>query len=211
VKSFYYFINGINTNIGNLWGWQHRAERHVESKTDDDADCYLYEVKTLTRWLEQSKHVRLATQIFAGWADLQCRRVLVAHSNGCEIVRRMLVEEPALAVDEVHMIAPAVEHDFERNGLNEALVGRVRLKKFVIYASKSDGALQWAKKTYWVHWLNSKWGYGWLGLVGPENVNPHLSKTVRTVWHPGFDHGDYFVDPNFDRLMRSIMGGEQEA
>lgn len=207
MKSFYYFINGINTNIGNLNGWQYRACRHVEQTTDDDADAYTYEVRTLTRWLHQASHIRKATEFFMGWADFQCRRVLVGHSNGCEIIRGMLVDNPGLAVDEVHLIAPAVKHDFEENGLNKALIGRVRLKKFCIYASETDRALQAARNTSWIRWVNTKWGYGHLGLTGPTNVNVLLHSKVQTIWNNGFDHGTYFVDPHFKETMAQIMEG----
>ena len=108
MNGFYLFINGINTNIGNLWGWQYRAARYVQQNSNHDADTYSYHVRTLTRWIEQDKHVRLAKDLFVGWGNFQGKRVLVGHSNGCEIIRRMLVDYPDLAVDEVHLIAPAV-------------------------------------------------------------------------------------------------------
>jgi predicted alpha/beta hydrolase family esterase len=211
MNSFYYFINGINTNIGNLNGWQYRAVRHVQQNSDDDADSYTYHVRTLNRWIHQASHVRKATDFFMGWANFQSRRVLVGHSNGCEIIRHMLVDNPGLAVDEVHLIAPAVKHNFDSNGLNKALEGKVRLKKLVIYASKSDQALEAAKNTAWIRWFNSKWGYGHLGLVGPEDVADHLRGKVYTEWHHGFDHGTYFTGSHFGELMAMIMEGARDA
>ncbi len=205
-KRFYLFINGINTNIGDLWGWQYRAERWVEYRTDDDADCYTYHVRTTTRWLHQAEHVRKAKDLFVGWGDFDCERVLVGHSNGCEIIRRLLVDYPSLAVDYVHMVAPAVDVDFEKNGLNDALEGRVRLKQLTIHCSQSDRALKHARNTKWIRWFNSKWGYGHLGLTGPENVRSSVYNQVNTTWYEGFDHATYFIDPHFNNLMRYITG-----
>ena len=201
----YLFINGIRTDVeAHAQNWNYRAERWIEDETDGTADCYAYSVKATTRWLKQDHHVQQCAAVLTGRRRPNDSLIIGAHSNGCEIARRVVVDK-GVPVSELHLIAAAVDDDFEKNGINRAVADGL-IGRLFVYVSKSDRALKTAKRWHWVRFLSPKFGYGALGLLGPKNVSPETARRMDVLDHPGFDHGTYFDGANFDNTMRSIAG-----
>jgi hypothetical protein len=48
-------------------------------------------------------------------------------------------------------------------------------------------------------------GYGYLGLVGPQNIDTGLIEKVEIVHHK-FSHTGWFNKDNFDNTMRKVTG-----
>jgi pimeloyl-ACP methyl ester carboxylesterase len=137
---------------------------------------------------------------------------LAGHSNGCDILRLLLLHYPEVKVKTLDFIAAAVDPDFEANGLNEVLcrgqVGRMR-----IWCSNSDEALYIAKNTggflrFMGNLIGMKWGYGYMGLTGPTKQRDMANVICEPpLWFPGYRHSDYFSDANFESTMGLILNG----
>lgn len=204
MSKYMFFIEGINADLEDINGWHDRAEDWVDQNTDHKANSYNYHVTALTRWLYQSKNItKAATCIERGWNKQREQLIVCGHSNGCAISCGLLDADPALMIGELHLIAGAVDADFDKNGLNAAMA-RQQVGKVFMYCSKSDRALQIAQNTSWIHKLYSKWGYGSMGLTGPTNVK--APERVVTEWFEGFDHSTYFEGTNFETTMRLVCG-----
>jgi hypothetical protein len=136
--------------------------------------------------------------------------VLVGHSNGAEVICRALREveigtrgssslQGRHPVAEVHLIAPACEADFDRNGLNAALeYGRVGAVH--VYMSGQDRALRlarWSRRLF--GWLGL--GYGDLGLRGPVNAAGRVFAHREAT----FGHSTWFAGAEFERTMQRIL------
>lgn len=209
MSRYYLFINGINTDVEEiLLNWNYRAERWVEDRTPDRADTYAYKVKTFTRWLKQGEHIDKAAACLTGRSHAKDDLILVGHSNGCAIAAGVLAKYPQIGVTELHLIAAAVDDSYDTNGLNEC-VARGQVGTIYLYCSTADEALKWARKTHWIHWLNSRWGYGSLGLTGPSAMTEESRKRTTVYWHENFNHSTYFDAGNFDNTMRSIAGADR--
>jgi pimeloyl-ACP methyl ester carboxylesterase len=206
-------INGINADPQNHSGWQYLAERWILRRTEDRADTYSYGVRTTTRWLFQKKHVREAARCLIDATNPDTPVVLVGHSNGAAVVCAMLAEIPERRIEEVHLIAGAVDEDYEHNGLNAA-VKRGQVGRIVVYCSEVDEALKWAgvsqKVLGWTRNVNRRWGwfpalgYQTLGLRGPKNMSFEAERATLQVWRP-FAHSAWFHVNFFDTLMMDYI------
>lgn len=200
-----YVTNGILNLPSSKKGCTDRAKRWVKKNRPSIlCDTYEYFAGAITRMFGQGKRVREISAKIAPIARAGSHRIrLSGHSNGAELMRRVLVENTWLKIEELHLIGAAADYDFEKNGLAKAYKeGRVR--KIVCQCSKNDHTLSvWAEFTRkLLGWAGL--GYGTLGLVGPHRA-PFGSTQV--IWRsdedPTLDHSDYF-DPGkrLDETMR---------
>lgn len=198
MKKKYIFINGILTDPGDVEGWTDNAEAWIERETPFKADKFEYRAGAATRRILQNSRVDNVITIARrmGTSDL----VLVGHSNGCDIIERV-VRKANFRIRELHLIAAASEHDFEKNGFNKALQAE-KVGKIFIYCSPKDRALKKAKFTRgFLKFIGL--GYGYLGLVGPSRVRDSLKDRVITHWTE-FDHSEWFTRRNFEQTMKLI-------
>lgn len=204
----FYFVPGIRTDLENVDGWHYRAKRWIDTRTEHDADTFPYHALATTRFLEQKGRAEKLGRILYGYNPE--RLTLACHSNGCALACMVLRMFPSLCVDDLHLIAPAEDPDFERNGLNAAAarwhanrnrgVGRITL-----YCSKNDGALEAAGWTSWLRIFGL--GYGELGRVGPVNRSAITASELftRQVWRNDFGHSTWFADRYFETLMEGLV------
>lgn len=198
MKMTYIFINGILCKPGSIMNWNERACTWVDQRTKFKADRYEYHADALFRRIGQEKRVddleTLVKRLSQG--DI----ILVGHSNGCDLIER-LVKRNTHYFKEIHLIAAASENDFYKNGFNEALKNK-QVGSVHIYMSKKDEALKEAKlSTRLFGWMGL--GYGYLGLVGAQNVSPMVISRVNTIEKP-FKHSEWFDDKNFDSTMQAV-------
>ncbi|MHA3773680.1 hypothetical protein ACXR0O_19260 [Verrucomicrobiota bacterium sgz303538] len=192
-------INGILTRPSDPHAWTDRAVAWFLKHTDHDANAYEYfQTAILGRLFCERRHLDAAIELLArhmSGAPRPLQLHLVGHSRGCEIARRLVVQY-GVPVESLHLFAAAVDPDFERNGLNQALrsnrVNRVRL-----YTSTEDDVLRWIAAA-------SLGLYGRLGYIGPRNVDPQVAHRVEIVERNTYDHGDYFNGSNFEDSMRLV-------
>ncbi len=196
VRRLYLLINGILTNPGNVSSWTDLAEEWIEDKTPFYAERYEYCSGIFSGKLFQGARVENVYKILERHRDYEIS--LVGHSNGGDIITRLINKYPFMNFNELHLVASASEADFEKNGLNKALK-TCRVKSIYCYCSNRDEALEQAR-------LSSKiWGwtglaYGYLGLVGPKNVDPNLQDCVLTKWE-AYGHSDWWNAQNFEKTI----------
>jgi pimeloyl-ACP methyl ester carboxylesterase len=188
-------LNGIHTNPA-ADSWTDRAEEWFLRRTSHDVDAYEYhQTAIFGRLFSENRHLRNVVQLLAEYmaAGGPFRLHILAHSRGCEIARRLVVE-CGFRVESMHLFSAAIDPDFGRNGLGAALergqVNRVRL-----YTSKSDGVLRWIAGA-------SLGLYGRLGYTGPRNVWPHIAHRVEQTPRDTYNHGSWFSPGNFEESMQ---------
>lgn len=194
----YLFCNGILTNPNDVNGWTDRAEAWIEKETPYNADKFEYFSGALTRRLYQNDRVEKVITIARRMTPMNL--VLVGHSNGCDIIQRV-VQREKFKIKELHLIAAASEHDFEKNGFNKALI-KGTVEQIFCYCSPKDGALQKAKLSNIFNFLGL--GYGYLGLVGPSRVAESVKDRVTCIWR-NIDHSDWFNKKYFPLTMKQIV------
>jgi pimeloyl-ACP methyl ester carboxylesterase len=204
-RRHYIFVPGILQNPETVDSWADLAIAHVTKATPDTAVCYEYNAGPITRtWFGgQKRHAKCVEDL--------CRRysykdvVLVGHSNGCDLITRVLRDNPDVTVDAVHLFAAATDADFVDNGLNRALVSGQIARGLWLYCSPNDRALRIARDTNpLLKWLG--WAYGYLGLVGPVRPSLQALATNRghVKWELEFDHSTWFEANHFDETMGLI-------
>lgn len=197
-STLYIFVNGILTNPEDIQGWTDRAEIWIDTHTPDKATKMEYRSGALTRMWYQNERINNLKKLCRSYnAD---KVVLVGHSNGCDIIQKM-IKKSNIKIHEAHLIAGASEHDFKKNGLSKALKSG-QLGKVFIYVSPIDEALKRAK---WTRGLLKYigLGYGYLGLVGPDNVDIDISNRV-VLYIESFSHSQWFSKKNFEHTMQCI-------
>lgn len=131
----------------------------------------------LAAWLDDSHHEGLA---------------MVAHSNGCDIVRRVALELGKLGVrvEAIVMVAPPVSSSLDKQGL-QSLIDRKLLGRVVCYYTPRDTVL--ARRLSWnpISWVSAalRWPYGNAGRVG--------LKGCPTI----FENGEAPAAPAFNRIF----------
>lgn len=200
-NTIYILVNGICTNPEDVEAWTDRAEAWLDEHTKAKATKMEYKAGVLTRRWYQNERVENLQKICKRY--LGDKIILVGHSNGCDIIERMLKKGLTGKIQEIHLIAAASEHDFVKNGYNNALKSE-RVGKIVVYTSPIDKALQKAKwSSSMFGWLGL--GYGYLGLVGPLNVDPSAKDRV-VVYNEEMSHSQWFSKKFFERTMKTISG-----
>lgn len=203
------FVNGILTDPESTSAWTDRAELWVLSNTPCRAAKYEYWSFALTRRMKQAKRVRELRTLVLEWFRKGYEIVLVGHSNGADIICRLLKSCPC-RIKEAHLVAAACDHDFERNGINHAM-RKGWLGRCVCYCSEDDNMLHLAKISWMLlHWVGL--GYGYLGLVGPHNITyPGQCPVVwaRDIWpNDETDHSEWWdAGRKFNQSMRLIVCG----
>ncbi|HEY8965245.1 MAG TPA: hypothetical protein VIM58_02305 [Candidatus Methylacidiphilales bacterium] len=202
---FYLFVNGILTSTEDRHSWTDRAVTWTESHYGCLADRYEYFSDVLTRRLFQAGRVRDCAARLAQYRSVD--RIVVGHSNGADIACRLLQQdgEPGLQLAALHLIAAAAEADFEKNGLNHALLTG-RLGHIHLYGSRNDGALRLAQATQVLGFLGL--GYGSLGRTGPRNVDPRIADRVTVTWRDDFGHSTWFAPGEFARTITAVVEAE---
>lgn len=187
------FINGILTSAGDSEGWTDRAVTWAHLHTDFRAEKLEYFTGPLLRRLTQQARAEKFARMLLRYAKAGYAVSLVGHSNGADLIVRILdLVAGGARVESAHLVAAACEADFERNGINthlrDGVLGRVQ-----VFASTADKALGFARLTAAPLSLIGL-GYGSLGLTGPKNVAAAVRERVSVVDRPGYGHSTWFAD-----------------
>lgn len=198
----YLFIPGIRQRRDHRkpGDWADRAASWMRAQ-GHEAECYEYfSTAIFRRWMgAQNKRVDACREILKGRTGV----TLVGHSNGGDIICRLLKKCPQMVFESVHLIAPAVTADFRRNGLNEALISG-QVDQLFVYGSENDRALWLGGASEKVFgWMGL--GYGDLGRAGPKHVAPAAACRLKPDWRNAFDHSTWFVGDHFARTMKDCL------
>lgn len=200
-QTIYIFVNGILTNPEDVGAWTDYAVEWINKNTEGKADKMEYRSGVLTRRWFQNERVQNLQKICKRY--LGDKIILVGHSNGCDIIERMIRKGLTGKIQEIHLIAAASEHDFIKNGYNTALKAE-RVGKIFVYTSPIDEALRkarWSKKLF--GWLGL--GYGYLGLIGPSRVDAKVKDSV-VIYNEQMSHSQWFSKKFFEKTMQTITG-----
>lgn len=200
-------VNGILTNPGDADGWTDRAVTWLNVRTDGKAEKFEYAAGVLTRRFLQSWRAGGIAKMAGYYIAKGCEVVLIGHSNGCDLVARVLDILAPAKIRSVHLFAAATDG----KSLSRALADR-QLGALHLYGSANDRALMLAAVSKaLLGWAGL--GYGDLGLHvrffaamnnpigGMPIVFPHQDDTQ--------DHSSWFErgEP-FERTMRAIVANE---
>ncbi len=204
MKTVVIFVNGILTNPGDSDGWTDRAVTFTNTRTRDGiyGEKFEYATGALTRRFQQDDRAAAIARMVSFYRRAGFVRVIgVGHSNGCDILARVLTRLN-VALDSVHLFAPAAEPADYEQALRMGSVGRI-----CIYGSKADKALKLASRSkVLVGWLGL--GYGSLGLLGPQFAAAHPDRVTDNSIHT-FGHSDWFArDTHFETTMKRLFENE---
>lgn len=200
MKTVYIYINGILNRPGSAEGWTDRAVTWTHLNTDNRAEKFEYFTTIFTHAIGQSRRAKKYAKMvryYKGW-DI----VLVGHSNGCDVVLRILRRLKKVKIKAIHLLAGACETDMVKNGvlsqLEQGLLGNVK-----VYLGGQDKAM-------WAAWASkilkpTGFGYGDLGGSKPEEIAKHIGK-ANVIYKPKYDHGAWWEEKNgnFSRTMKLI-------
>lgn len=211
------FVNGILSRPGSSQGWTDRACTWMQTRHPHKAEKWEYFAAPFTRRLRQRTRARKIATLMAYYQEAGFDVVLVGHSNGCDLIARVLRLRGAQpwyyrhAVRSVHLFAAAADwKDFEW-ALN---VGN--LQRCHLYGSDNDNALKLASL--------SRFLFGWLGLgYGSLGLQSAEVEYEDRVWHglaempprvfdhanDDYGHSDWFTrGANFERTMHDLVENE---
>lgn len=218
-REVYIFVPGILSKGHNTWA--QRAVTHVQSKTGSKAERLAYWAGPLTRRFRQGRRVKGLRKMVDFYLRESYTVHLVGHSNGCDIIRRLLIaysRSAPVSLGRIVMIAAAIPASYHRNGLNAALSGDngqayrmpyLYLSQILVLSDPKDRALWWggmSRKA--LGWMGL--GYGDLGRRGPDELNRQAMQITRHIEQPGIGHSGYFSPDNFGQTMTRILKPTQK-
>lgn len=201
----YVFINGILTLPGDSEGWTDRAVTWINTRTADKAEKWEYAAGPILRRVKQQERAEKIATLCAFYERTGYQVVLVGHSNGCDIIARVLKLRGVKPwyftrpIRSIHLFSPAADAADFLLALEAESVGRV-----FIYRAGQDRALalgQWSRRL--LGWAGL--GYGSLGLASDDDtagleLEYRPGVTVYDV--PEFGHSDWFTrGEQFERTM----------
>jgi len=211
-RTVYIAINGIRTNPGDAEGWTDRFVTWVNTVLPDGVygEKFEYYTSALLRGFRQRLRAKQIAKMVGYYTRAGYRVVLVGHSNGCDLIARVLHlakpesdELPAdlkkdLKIDCAHLISPAADEESFADAVRNKLVRCIH-----IYGSKNDGALRFAQVTRpLIGWLGL--GYGSMGLRGREFA-AMFPDVVQDHSDDSHGHSTWMQrGPNFEEMMLAI-------
>jgi hypothetical protein len=197
MNTVYILINGIRTDPDDQHAWTDRLCTLLNLRTPNNvkAEKFEYQCSATFRRVGQSQRARDLIERVTTYRNEGWRVVLIGHSNGCDLIARVVGH---LYVPEVHLFAPAAED----NDFAEALE-HLRISRLYIYGSRNDKALKFASFTSRIlRWM--RLGYGSLGLRGAELAARFPHQTRDRSQHD-FGHSTWFEPQRIEETLRLIL------
>ena len=200
MRIVYFFVNGIATWPGCAKNWNKRAAVWL---TLEKPACHglldEYFTTALTVWIHERERAEAFAALldqFYGW-----RIIVVAHSNGCHVTLDALRIAHSVPVHALHLVAGAVNGNFERNGLNWMLE-KGQVQDVRVYRGGKDYAMRLCstlagRALFGIYPADRP-----LGLTGPVNVNPALAHRVLDYIQSDYGHSTWWHPKKFDQTMK---------
>lgn len=200
-------VNGVLTRPGDAEGWTDRAVTWLQTQFPSQpvkAEKFEYASGVITRRLRQAARAAAIAKMVGYYHRAGFRLVLVGHSNGCDLIARVL-ELVAAPINSAHLFAAAAEGEDFARALKERRLGVLHL-----YGSRHDKALKLAALSRaLLGWAGL--GYGSLGREATEFVQAHDDGRVFDHSDHDFGHSDWWErGDNFERTMRQLVVNELE-
>jgi pimeloyl-ACP methyl ester carboxylesterase len=197
-RTIKFFVNGIATLPGSAKNWNARAVSWTHLNTDDRGQMDEYFTTALTVWLHEKERAWTFLSLlrqFSGW-DI----IIVAHSNGCHVTVDALNLGPDIKVKALHLVAGAVDGNFERNGLN-SMLRQSRVGSVKVYRGGKDVAMRLCSTLAGKALFGVYAGDQPLGLTGSREVDPQVKERVADYLQPNFGHSTWWQPEYFDSTM----------
>jgi len=200
----YILVPGVKTRSSDYMNWAVRMASCINIDHDRaKGDEFRYNTSAILHRFGMRERVKFVVELARRYWRAGYEPIFVAHSDGCEIVRRAILEGPSIFLS-AHLIAGACSADFERNGLNRALIGG-KVGQIYCYVSKGDrmlSVLARVSKSLF-GWLG--FGFGTLGYDGPQNVPKAMQgRDVKVIARDNLRHGDWFKGANWKKTFDSV-------
>ena len=204
-ETVWFFVNGILTWPGRSSNWTGRAVTHTMAHHPDlkAEKVEYFSFATIDRVLGQRRRIDLMQQTMQEYLNKNFYIHIAAHSNGTDVVLDTLDWLKWPQVESLHLLAPACQADFGKNGLNQALRNN-SLGTAHVYLGKKDWPMRFAKS-----WLGRCFYDKPLGYYGPLHVDQDIASVKkRVVIHEreDFGHSDWFGMDNFSRTLGMVLG-----
>lgn len=199
-KRVFILVNGILTNPGATDGWTDRGVTWLNLHTEGKAEKFEYACGALTRRLRQQQRAEAIARMCAFYQDDDYYITLIGHSNGCDLISRVLKLIRHTPDTNVHLFAPAADADvFER-------AADQWLQRVCLYVSANDQALKWGGYTRKLFgWAGL--GYGSLGREVPASFEQNQRCAVTR--RDDYGHSTWFErGENFESTMRLLLENE---
>jgi hypothetical protein len=197
MRTLILIINGILTDPRKDNAWTDNAEPWLETMLEEPAVVFRYEYNAtplLRRW-GQARRARRIAEIIEWYQMHGFRVILIGHSNGCDLIARVL---KTTQVDQAHLISPATDESEMDVGIKAGNVGLV-----CIYGSANDAALKYGARLSRILSLGLL-GYGSLGLRGPAYAAEYFG-IVEDHSDDRLGHSDWIrPDKNLYETLRLI-------
>ena len=187
---FNYIVPGIMDELEEVRDWDFEAQAWLYRRGLGLAAGFNYAAGVLGGILSRAKFsgliagdLRAADMVFAPL-------VAAGHSNGCPLLVEAHVNDVAVQTDALALIAPAMDVDCEKNGLN-LIAQRGQVKRIVLCVSPEDEILGLPALSY-----------GRLGKDGPAGACEEL-KAILGIVDGHCRHCDW-VGANFAATMQVI-------
>lgn len=201
MKLVYIAVNGIANLPESVNGWTDTFIKLCASRRLS-ADKYEYLTTFATRFLFQWWRARQLAKLVEGWVKMGFIPVLVGHSNGCDLLLRVVNKLKLKNVD-LHLIAGACEPDWDQNGLNRLMADGV-VRRVTVYMGGRDWVLKELAPRTRRYLQVFGLGFKNLGGRGPVNVATSLAGRVMVVTEPHYGHSTWFGTKEFPKLMKRI-------
>ncbi|HEX2862167.1 MAG TPA: hypothetical protein VHN79_11030 [Lacunisphaera sp.] len=194
-------VNGILTLPDESEGWTDRAVTWLHTHTDFRAEKFEYACGAITRRLRQQWRAQAIAKMCAYYFSAGYEVSLVGHSNGCDLIARVLALV-AGHIRSVHLFAAAADWQPFSLALHLNRVARVHL-----YVSDADRALLFAGLSRnLLGWLGL--GYGDLGRTVPAAALRHPKARVNR--NDTYGHSSWFErGTRFEATMNLLISHEQ--
>ena len=197
MRTLILIINGILTDPRKDNAWTDNAEPWLETMIEGHVAVFRYEYNAtplLRRWGQSRRADRIAA-IIERYQLNGYRVILIGHSNGCDLIARVLKTTQA---DQAHLISPATDESEMDVGIKAGNVGLV-----CIYGSTNDAALKYGARASRILSLGLL-GYGSLGLRGPAYAAKHVG-VVEDHSDDSRGHSDWLrPEENLHQTLRLI-------
>lgn len=214
-RRVYICVNGILTRPGDSDGWTDRAVTWINTRTIAKAEKWEYATGAIFRRLRQQERAQKIATLIAYYEREGYEVILVGHSNGCDIIARVLalrgreVWYYTRPIRSVHLFAAAAEPAPFLTALDAQTVGRIH-----IYRGGKDAALlvgSWSRHLF--GWAGL--GYGTLGREDPDDtaaLELAYRPGVTVINEPGYSHSTWWLRGEFFEVtMRQIVRSEAYA
>jgi pimeloyl-ACP methyl ester carboxylesterase len=199
-------INGWASLFGDWLNWPNQAITWVHKNTDYRAHTLLYFTSALfAGWTRPHRALQFSKLIRQYSVD-DWRIILVAHSEGTATAIQAMRLAGWPRIESVHLVCGACDSNFERNGLNYALVTN-KIGKVFCYTAEKDFAMRLEDTMLGLLMFGISWNDCPLGMSGPKNVRPRFLDEGRVTekhW-PAYGHSDCWLSDNFESTMRQFI------